>query len=123
MITIKETPVYITREMCFSAGIEYDETKICYAALLERDICAFCIFTMQGDTAVIEYAKAPNAEILDGVVRAAIAGGELKGARFYDFDVSEELSKELLPLGFRKAQGTSPHSIEKLFTACSGCSK
>ncbi len=123
MITIKETPVYITRELCFSADIEYNQNKICYAALLERDICAFCIFTLKNDTVVIEYAKAPNAAILDGVVRAAIAGGELKGARFYDFEVSDELSKELLPLGFRKSQGTSPHSIEKLFTACSGCSK
>lgn len=123
MIVIKETPIYITRELCFRAGIEYDETKICYAALLERDICGFCVFVMQSDTAVITYVEAPNAEILDGVVRAAIAGGEQKGARFYDFDVSEELSEKLLPLGFRKSQGTSPHSIEKLFTACSGCSK
>lgn len=123
MIIIKETPVYITRELCFDAGIEYDESKICYAALDNRDICAFCIFVMNGKTAVIKYAKAPNADILDGVVRAAIAGGEEKGASFYDFDVPLELAEKLLPLGFRKSPGTSPHSIEKLFTACTGCSK
>ncbi len=123
MIIIKETPRYITNELCDDAKITYNSEIICYAALLERDICGYCIFVIKDKTAVIKFAKAPNNEILDGVVRAAIAGGEEKGAEFYDFDVDADLAQKLLPLGFRKSVGTSPHSIKKLFTACSGCSK
>ena len=123
MIAIKETPLYITREMCFDAGIEHTNEKICYAALDERNICGYCIFTLKDKTAVIEYAKAPTADILDGVVRAAIAGGEEKGAEYYDFDIPADLAEKLILLGFRKAPGTTPHSIAKLFTACTGCQK
>lgn len=123
MIVVKETPLYITREMCFDAGIEHTPEKICYAALDERNICGYCIFTLKDKTAVIEYAKADSNDILDGVVRAAIAGGEEKGAEFYDFEIPENLANKLLPLGFRKAPGTTPHSIKKLFTACCGCQK
>lgn len=123
MIAIKETPLYITREMCRDAGITHNPEKICYAALIERDICGYCIFTLKDKTVVIEYAKAPSNDILDGVVRAAIAGGEEKGAEYYDFEIPEDLAQKLLPLGFRKAPGTTPHSIKKLFTACTGCSK
>ncbi len=123
MIAIKQTPVYITRELCYQARVDYDESKICYAALDGRDICGFCIFVMQDKTAIILYAEAPSQDILDGVVRAAIAGGEEKGAEYYDFSVSQPVAEKLIPLGFRKAPGTSPHSIKKLFTVCKGCAK
>lgn len=123
MIIIKKTPTYITRELCTDAGLTFDEEKICYAALNGRDICGFCVFEMHGQTAVVIYADAPNNEILDGVIRAAIAGGEEMGAVYYDFAVGDELAKRILPLGFRKSQGESAHSIAKLFTACTGCNK
>lgn len=123
MIVIRETPVYITREMCDDAGIDYNGEQFCYAALIERDICGYCVFKMSDDTAVILYATAPAADILDGVVRAAIAGGEEKGAKYYDFDIPQSVSEKLLPLGFRKSISDKPHSIEKLFSVCKGCAK
>lgn len=123
MLTIRKTPTYITRELCDSAKIAFDDTKICYAALVGMDICGFSIFEMNAKTATILYAEAANADILDGVVRAAIAGAEEIGAKTYDFDVSEEVAKNILPLGFRKSVDGQPHSIEKLFTICKGCNK
>lgn len=123
MLTIRKTPTYITRELCDSAQIAFDDTKICYAALIERDICGFCVFTMKDKTAIILYATAPTSDILDGVVRAAIAGAEEVGAITYDFDVNDDVAKNILPLGFRKSVDGQPHSIEKLFTVCKGCNK
>lgn len=124
MLAIKRTPTYITRELCDSANIEFDDKKICYAALIERDICGFCVFEMKEKIAVIIYAEAPNAGILDGVVRAAIAGGEMMGAELYDFDVKKDVADKILPLGFRKSVDGKSHSIEKLFSVCNGgCKK
>ncbi len=123
MLAIKRTPTYITRELCDSANIVFDDKKVCYAALLERDICGFCVFEMSDKTAVIIYAEATNAQILDGVIRAAIAGGEIMGAELYDFEVNEEISKKILPLGFRKSLDGKSHSIQKLFSVCNGCEK
>lgn len=121
MLTIRKTPTYITRELCDSAQIAFDDEKICYAALAGMDICGFCVFTMKEKTAVILYATAQTADILDGVVRAAIAGAEEIGATTYDFEVPEEVAKNILPLGFRKSVDGQAHSIEKLFTVCKGC--
>ena len=123
MIVIRETPTYISRELCTDANINYSPDIFCYAALLERDIIGFCAFKMDGQTAIIIHAAAPADDILDGVVRAAIAGGEEKGAKYYDFTVNEEVANRLLPLGFRKSVEKEPHSIEKLFTVCKGCNK
>jgi len=123
MLTIRKTPTYITRELCDSAKITFDDEKICYAALINMDICGFCVFTMKEKTAVILYATAQTADILDGVVRAAIAGAEEIGATTYDFKVPEEVAKNILPLGFRKSVDGQAHSIEKLFTVCKGCKK
>ena len=123
MLIIKKTPTYITRELCDSAQIAFDVEKVCYAALAERDICGFCVFTMREKTAVILFATAASSDILDGVVRGAIAGSEELGATTYDFDVPDEVAKNILPLGFRKSVTGQPHSIEKLFTVCKGCNK
>ncbi len=124
MIVIRETPVYISRELCTDANMEYTSDIFCYAALVERDIIGFCAFKIEGQTAIILHAEAPSADVLDGVIRAAIAGGEDKGAKFYDFTVNEEVAKRILPLGFRKSVEKTPHSIEKLFSVCNGgCGK
>lgn len=121
MLTIKKTPTYITRELCDSAQIAFDDEKVCYAALVERDICGFCVFIMREKTAIILYATAQSSDILDGVVRGAIAGSEELGATTYDFEVAEDVAKNILPLGFRKSVDGQAHSIEKLFTVCKGC--
>lgn len=123
MIVIKETPTYITRYLCEESGLDYSSDIVCYAALIERDICGACFFKLKDKTAIILHAEAPNPEMLDGVVRAAIAGGEQKGAKYYDFEVKDEVAKRILPLGFRKSVENKPHSIEKLFSVCKGCSK
>ena len=123
MLTIRKAPAYIAKLLCEKAGIEYDENKFYYAAREQWDICGFCEFKMQDKTAIITYAEAAHYQILDGVVRASIAGGEDMGAETYDFDVNEEVAKNLLPIGFRKSQGTSSHNIKQLFSVCKGCSK
>lgn len=123
MLTIRKAPPYIVKVLCDNAGINYDEKKFCYAAREEWDICGFCLFEMQGKNVLITYAEAENHQILDGVVRAAIAGGEDMGAETYDFAVSQAVSDKLLPIGFRAAAGTSHHSIKQLFSVCKGCSK
>lgn len=123
MLTIRKAPPYIAKLLCENAGLEYDENKFYYAAREEWKICGFCEFKLEDKTAVITYAYASHYQILDGVVRASIAGGEDMGAVYYDFEVSDEVAKTLLPIGFRKSQGTSGHSIEKLFSVCKGCSK
>ena len=123
MIVIRETPTYISRELCTDAGIDFDNEIFCYAALIERDICGFCAFKIKDETAIIIHAEAPANDILDGVIRAAIASGEEKGAKYYDFTVTEEIAKKILPLGFRKSVEDKPHSIEKLFSVCNGCKK
>lgn len=123
MLTIRKAPPYIAKLLCENAGLAYDENKFYYAAREEWDICGFCEFKVQDKTAVITYAEASHYQILDGVVRASIAGGEDMGCDTYDFEVSDEVAKNLLPIGFRKSQGTSHHSIKQLFSVCKGCSK
>ena len=123
MLTIRKAPPYIAKVLCEKAGLEYDENRFCYAARQEWDICGFCFFEIKAKTVVITYAEAENHQILDGVVRAAIAGGEDMGAETYDFEVVDEVAKKLLPIGFRKSTGTSSHSIKQLFSVCKGCSK
>ncbi len=123
MLTIRKAPPYIAKVLCENAGLNYDENKFYYAAREEWDICGFCQFELQDKNVVITYAEAQSHQILDGVVRASIAGGEDMGAETYDFEVSDDIAKKLLPIGFRKSQGTSHHSIKQLFSVCKGCSK
>lgn len=123
MLTIRKAPPYIAKVLCENAGLAYDENKHYYAAREGWDICGFCEFMLQDKNVVITFAEAQNYQILDGVVRASIAGGEDMGAETYDFEVSDEVAKKLLPIGFRQSQGTSHHSIKQLFSVCRGCSK
>lgn len=123
MVTIKKAPPYIARVLCENAGIEYDQNKLCYAARQDWDILGFCLCYVEDKNAVITYAEAKNYQVLDGVVRASIAGCEDMGAETYDFEVPQGVDEKLLPIGFRKSTGTSHHSIEKLFSICKGCSK
>jgi len=123
MLVIKKAPAYIAKVLCDKAEIEYDETKICYAARQQWDILGFALVRVEEKNAVIYYAEGVNYQILDAVVRAAIAGGEDMGAVTYDFDVSAIVADKLLPIGFRKSVDGNHHSIQKLFSVCKGCSK
>ena len=123
MLVIKKAPPYVAQVLCDKAGIEYDQTKMCYAARQDWDILGFCLVKVEDKNAVIYYAEGLNYQVLDGVVRAAIAGGEDAGAVTYDFEVCSEVADKLLPIGFRKSVDGCHHSIEKLFSVCKGCSK
>ena len=123
MITIKKAPPYIAKVLCDNAGIEYHENYEYFAAKEDWEIYGFCAFYVENNNVVMTYAEGKNAGILDGVVRAGIAGGEMMGAATYDFDVSEGVAKSILPLGFRKCTTEGHHSIEKLFSVCKGCAK
>ena len=123
MITIKKAPPYIAKVLCDNAGIEYSEKYEYFAAKEDWNIYGFCAFFVEDKNVTMTYAEAKNAEILDGVVRAGIAGGEMMGAVTYDFEVSQEVAKNILPLGFRKCVTDGHHSIEKLFSVCTGCAK
>ncbi len=122
MITIKRTPAYITRELCERAGLVPDSNRICYAAVQQMQILGFCFITLADKLVTVIAAQADSREILDGVVRAAIAGGEELGAEQYAFCVDEPTARQLLPLGF--VSGKAPLEIKKLFSACcTGCGK
>lgn len=123
MLTIRKAPPYIVKVLCDKAQIEYNENEHCFAAREEWDICGFCLFKLEDKNVVVTYAEGENYQVLDGVVRAAIAGGESMGAETYDFEVNDEVAEKLLAVGFRKSQGTSHHSIQSLFSACKGCQK
>lgn len=123
MLVIRKAPPYIAKTLCERANIEYDDKKMCYAAREEWTILGFALILPEGENATVTFAEAVNYQVLDGVVRAAIAGAEDNGAKTYDFDVPDEVANKLLSIGFRKSPDANHHSIEKLFSVCKGCSK